>query len=168
MTTIAYRDGVMASDSCVTGYGMQEASICKIRRTSAGALVGFSGDADTRAVFALLDKVKNDKQLPDKRAIVDCQTDFAAIIAFSPSNVWFIECDEGENGRYTASVCPANLGFSAVGSGAKLAIGAMLAGKGAREAVALACKVDSYSKLPVHTLSFEPKTPAKKPKPKPK
>jgi ATP-dependent protease HslVU (ClpYQ) peptidase subunit len=165
VTTIAFKDGIMASDSCVTGYGMQEASICKISRTSAGALVGFSGDADTRAILALLDKVKTDKQLPSKQEIAACQTDCALIIAFSPGNAWFVECDEGEGGRFSASVCPANLGFSAVGSGSKLAIGAMLAGKSAREAVAIACKVDSYSKLPVHTLSFEPKKP-KPPRPK--
>lgn len=154
----------MASDSCITGAGMQEASVAKILRTSAGALIGWSGDVDNRAVLALLDNVKNAAGLPSKQEIAECLCDFSLIIAFSPNDAWFVEGSDRENGRYSGSVCPANLGFSAVGSGAKVAVGAMLAGKSAVDAVKIACKVDSYSKLPVHAISFVPKT--KPPKPK--
>ncbi len=163
MTTIAYKDGVMASDSCITGKGIQEASIAKILRTSAGAIIGWSGDADNRAVLALLDKVKTSRNLPTKQEIMACVTDFSLIMAFRPNDVWFVECDEEENGRFSASICPANLSYAATGSGAHLVYGAMAAGKSARDAVVIACKFDSYSKLPVHSMSFEPKKP---PKPK--
>jgi len=90
MTTIAFRDGVMASDSCITSDDMQVASSCKVFRTSAGALVGQAGDADCRAVFALLDKVKNSKGLPSKKEIEECRSDFELLIAFSAKDVWVV------------------------------------------------------------------------------
>ncbi|MCK1543278.1 hypothetical protein IVB12_15285 [Bradyrhizobium sp. 179] len=167
MTTIAFKDGIMASDSCISGSGFFAASVPKVLRTSAGALIGWSGEADNRAVLALLDKVKNPKSLPTKQEIAACQTEFDLLIAFGPNQVYNVTCDE-DNGRYTGYVTLANLGFAATGSGWALATGAMLAGKSARDAVMIACKVDRFSKLPVHALSFEPKIPTKKPKPKPK
>ena len=164
MTTIAFRDGVMASDSCVSSSGYMGASVPKVLRTSAGALIGWSGEADNRAVLALLDKVKTPKQLPTKQEIAACQTDFGLLIAFGPNSVYEVSCFE-ESGRYTGYVDIANLTVAAAGSGWALATGAMLAGKSAREAVVIACKVDNNSRLPVHSISFEPKP---KPKPKPK
>lgn len=165
MTTIAFKDGVMASDSCVSGSGYHAASVCKVIRTSGGALLGWAGDADNRAVLALLDKIKKPEQLPTKQEIAACQTDFLILIAFGPNNVWAVGCDEGENGRYTGFVNVHNLGMDAIGSGGDLALGAMMAGKSAREAVAIACKRDNMSKLPVHSISFLEKS-KKPPKPK--
>lgn len=164
MTTIAFKDGIMASDSCISGSGFYAASVQKVLRTSAGALIGWAGEADNRAVLALLDKVKTAKQLPTKQEIAACQTDFELLIAFGPNAVYVVGCDE-DNGRYTGYVNIANLGFAATGSGWALATGAMLAGKSARDAVMIACKIDNQSKLPVHAISFAPKPP-KKPKPK--
>ena len=55
-------------------------------------------------------------------------------------------------------------GFAAVGSGSSYAMAAMACGKGAREAVAIACKYDIYSKPPIHvvTLGKKPKIIKKK------
>lgn len=164
MTTIAFKDGIMASDSCISAAGFHFASVPKVLRTSAGALIGWAGEADNRSVLALLDKVKSPKQLPDKAAIAACITDFELLIAFGPNAVYEVACHE-ENGRFSGFVNLTNLGSAAAGSGWALATGAMLAGKSAREAVAIACKRDNGSKLPVHSISFEPKT-KKPPRPK--
>lgn len=57
MTTIAYKDGIMASDSCWTGEtDVQEVSAIKIRRLPSGALMGFSGANDAREMEELLAK----------------------------------------------------------------------------------------------------------------
>lgn len=168
MTTIAYKDGIMASDSCVSSLGIQVSSICKVLRTSVGALIGQAGDADCRAVFELLDKVKTAKQLPTKQQIAACQTEFEVVIAFPNKDVWMVGCNE-EQGRYDGFCYEVKGPFAATGSGWQFAMAAMRCGKTAREAVAIACEFDRSSKLPVHIVSFDPKSkPPLKPKPRPK
>jgi ATP-dependent protease HslVU (ClpYQ) peptidase subunit len=170
MTTIAFRDGVMASDSCITSDGhVQVASVIKVFRTSAGALIGQAGDADCRAVFALLDKVKNAKALPSKEEIEKTRTDFELLMAFGPKDVWYVGGQEyDDSGRYSGYVYPAAFPFAATGSGWKFALAAMRCGKSAKEAIVVACDFDRFSKLPIHALSFAPPKPRSKPKPKPK
>lgn len=166
MTTIAFKDGLMAADSCVSTYGLQIASMQKIHRTSAGVLIGQAGEADVRSVLLAIDKIKTSDKLPTKVEIAAFQTDFEFLIAFSPNNLWVMGCNE-ENGRYSGYVYQASTPYMATGSGWQLALGAMASGKSAREAVAIACKFDCFSRLPVHTVGFEPRSKAK-PKPKPK
>jgi ATP-dependent protease HslVU (ClpYQ) peptidase subunit len=167
MTTIAYKDGVMASDSCVSGGGVLWAKINKVSVTSAGALVGFAGDADVREVLQMVDRIHSSDDLPSKREIAAVQTDFAMLIAFAPDDVWAIECDEIE-GRFYGSVVTANLGYAAIGSGGKLATGALAAGASAVDAVMIATEFDCYSKAPVYSVSFKKPATKKPPKPKPK
>jgi ATP-dependent protease HslVU (ClpYQ) peptidase subunit len=167
MTTIAFKDGIMASDSCISGGGYYGASVNKVQRTSAGALIGWCGEADNRAVLTLIDKVKKPAQLPTKQEIAACLTDCQVLIAFGPNSLYIVGCDEDDSGRYHGYVNVCNLGAAAIGSGSHLALGAMLAGKSAREAVSIACKIDNNSKLPVNSMSFTPKTTKPKP-PRPK
>lgn len=166
MTTIACKDGVMACDSCWTDTnGMIGTSKNKITRLKSGALLGEAGDNDSRAVQALLQNVKSFDQMPTAKEIANCEVEYAAIILFPSGEMAqvSIERDARSWTDYIANTFPTNRGCSAVGSGSELAVGCMIAGKSARQAVALACGWDPHSKLPVHTMECVPvKTPARR------
>lgn len=161
MTTITYRNGIMASDSCCSSSQIQVSSNSKVHRTSAGALIGQAGDADLRAVFALLDKVKTSKGLPSRQEIAACISDFELIIAFNPKDVWVVGCGR-EGGGYNGFCYQVVAPFVATGSGWELAMAAMDCGRSAREAIGVACKYDRRSKLPIHSIGFEKKPPRRK------
>jgi hypothetical protein len=156
VTTIAYKDGVMACDSCWTGDEMQEASQTKIVRLASGALLGGSGDNDSREIFQLLDKIKRDKQLPTRTQLAALRVSFSGLLALPNGEIFKISADFGEKESDSDyGIWPVGRrGLAAAGSGCHLAIGAMAAGKSAREAVAIACKFDINSRLPVHSLEL--------------
>jgi ATP-dependent protease HslVU (ClpYQ) peptidase subunit len=159
MTTCAYKDGVLATDSCWTWGDTQTTSLIKVRRLSSGALLGGAGDNDDRAVVALLDKIKTFERLPSKAELAATRTRFAGLLVLPRGKVVMIDIepmDEGYN-HYDAQVWEANRGFAAIGSGSHYALGAMAAGKGAKEAVAIACRLDINSKPPVHSMALVPK-----------
>ena len=67
MTVIAYRDGMMAADSCWSDNhendscsGLIFSHAPKLRRLSSGALYGGAGASDDRELVALLDNVTAD------------------------------------------------------------------------------------------------------------
>jgi hypothetical protein len=165
MTTIACKSGVMACDSCWTdGNDLQGTSMTKVIRLKSGALLGEAGDNDSRAVVKLLQSVKTFEQMPTALELAACCVDYAAIILFpNMTMAQILIMRHGAEGElsYTAQAWPVNRGCSAVGSGAAVAIGAMKAGRSAREAVAISCDTDPNSKLPVHTYVVETK-PARK------
>lgn len=134
MTTIAYKDGIMACDSCWTGDEMQETSQSKIVRLSSGALLGGSGDNDSREIHQLLDKVKTAKQLPQRTQLAALRVSFSGLLVLRSGAVFKISADFGE--KETDSdygIWPVGRrGMAAAGSGGHLAIGAMAAGKSAR------------------------------------
>lgn len=159
MTTIACKDGTMACDSCWTDSNdVQGTSLTKIIRLKSGALLGEAGDNDSRAVVKLLQSVKNFDQMPTALELAACCVDYLAIILFangSMAQISITRCGEAGEMSYVAGAWPVNRGCTAVGSGAQLAIGAMKAGKTAREAVMVSCDSDPNSKLPVHTYVVE-------------
>jgi hypothetical protein len=153
MTTIAYTNGIMASDSSWVGNDeIQDTSLTKIVRLTSGALWGGAGDADDRELVALLQHVKKPAQLPTKRQLHELRMDGVGLIVFPNGDVWKIEIGEKPEG---CGVWPCNRGYAAVGSGAHLAIGYMGKGGSARDAVAFACRFDPYSRLPVHYLPLK-------------
>lgn len=154
MTTIAYKDGVMACDSCWASNSVQTTSLTKIQRLSSSALIGTAGDGDVRAVLALLDKIKSPDKLPTRFDLAATRCDFDAILVFLTGQVWHISIGRVGKGDYEGQVWPANRGIAAVGSGSELAIGAMAAGKSARDAVNIACKFDINSRRPVHVVAL--------------
>jgi hypothetical protein len=159
MTTIAYKRGMMACDSCWTdaGEAVQQTSLIKIVRLSSGALFGSSGDNDCRAVELLLDKIKTFDKLPTAIQLADTHCDCVGILAFKTGEAVIIEIKEpeaGEQVEWRASVYRANRGCAGVGTGGELAIGAMEAGATASQAVKIACGWDINSKPPVHVIQL--------------
>ena len=158
MTTIAYKAGVMACDSCWTDADLYDVAQTKIVRLASGALLGGSGDNDGREIEALLDKVKTARQLPTRTQLAALRSSFSGLLVLPSGAVFKVSAGYDEKPRDADyGIWPSGRkGVAAAGSGAHLAIGAMAAGKSAREAVAIACAWDIHSRLPVHALTLKP------------
>lgn len=163
MTVIAYRNGIMASDSCWSSNGTQNVSHIKIVRLSSGALLGSAGDNDCRIMVDLLDKIKDPRKLPTRAALAATKIEYDGLIAFAKGGVWQVstcrhndagypESEEVDCGCWPASTMG---GYAAVGSGADYALSAMDAGANAKLAVEIACKRNIYCRLPVHTMRLK-------------
>lgn len=164
MTTIAFRAGIMACDSCWTYYGTQVASAIKIKRLSSGALLGQAGDNDCRGIELLLDRIKDPRKLPTRAELTATRESFHGLLALPRGGVFCVataKVDESGfpvDGDEDIGVWLATTmgGYAAVGSGADYALAAMDAGASAREAVSIACRRDVFSRPPVHVLKLTP------------
>lgn len=142
MTTIAYRKGVLAGDSQATDDQVWRTKKIHRLNTEAGVLlVGYCGEIHAALVFIEWLK-NNESRKPDLsneafEAIVIAET--GRVTIWTPSLVPWRPAGE----------------FFAIGSGAKAALGAMHAGKGAVEAVKIAAKIDPYTRGPVHSLRLK-------------
>jgi hypothetical protein len=158
MTTIACKDGLMACDSGWTDEnGYFATSLTKIVELRSGALLGEAGDNDSRAVQALLQNVKSFAEMPSALQLAETKIDYAAVILFPDGEMAQVSVGRSSHGpsEFVGGAWPVNRGLTAVGSGAGVAIGAMLAGKSAAEAVTFACDADPNSKLPVHVYDIK-------------
>lgn len=141
MTTIAYRDGVLAADSLVTlGSTKVHGSYQKIRRIGE-YLVGTAGSVASCQAFVDWLRSGDDSHPPPKG-------EYNALIVDPRGRV-----REIENG----SVLPVPRGakFFAIGSGSPYALAAMYAGATAIDAVKIAAKIDTSTGLPVKTLKVK-------------
>lgn len=145
MTTIAHRSGIIAADSRETwGDGDSTSNCEKLFRKRVGrrdVIIATAGGSYSGMVF--LDWFGSGKPEPSVLSTLDLEEDFTALVL-----------DRGK--VYTANhlcrlvedINP----FVAIGSGRKAALAAMYCGRGAREAVAVACKIDPYSAPPIVTM----------------
>jgi len=146
MTTIAYRDGLMAADSGAwTTSGTLLGHTDKIDRLEDGTLIGSAGDY-TATVRALewLAAGKSEESKPEfgeEEAVL-------LLIVHSDGAVGIAMSDLVE--------CPLLGDYFAIGSGCELALGAMAAGARAEEAVLIACRFDSATIGPVMTERLHP------------
>lgn len=166
MTTIAYKAGVIAADSRVTvdteAGGVRSFDCQKlwrrrivINKREQEAILATAGEGPSGQLF--VDKIGDpDLPLNDLRdTFVQGDADFTILIL----------CEDGlfEVNKWCAyeKIIPTN-GCYAVGSGTKVAMGAMLAGKNAKAAVEIACILDPHTFGPVHTMKLTKKpTPMK-------
>lgn len=133
MTTVAYRAGVLASDSQATDnqvWSVQK--LWEVADDSEVILVGICGDIF--AAMAFIEWLKDREHA--RKPQIECE-DFEAIVIAS-------------NGRVTLwnqSLVPFKPRgkFFAIGSGGAAAMGAMHAGKSAVEAVKIAKRIDPYT-----------------------
>lgn len=132
MTTIAYRDGVMAADTALTVDGVYQGEIVKTVLLNAH-VIGVAGLAAHQVAFC---------QFLDGQELTLEKDQFFNAIVVSP---------EGNLAVYDQHLIPVqlNVPFHAIGSGREIAIGAMAAGATAEEAVRIACCYDAYSAEPV-------------------
>lgn len=134
MTTIAYKNGVLAADTSVTSNAVYVANTLKIHRVN-GWLVGGSGSVGAHySVSRWLEAGADFKKPVDWGSVED-----AASIIVSPGGALY-HTDTG-----SGWVVPEQTPFVACGSGADFARAAMLLGCSARDAVAVAIQLDLYS-----------------------
>lgn len=141
MTTIAYRNGVLAADSQASDSQVWRTRKIERLDTEAGELlVGWCGEVFAAQVF--IEWLKDNKnRKPDIG-----NEDFEAIVIAKTGRVTI----------WNQSMVPwkPRASYYALGSGAGPALGAMWAGKGAIAAVQAACKHDPYSSAPIHSLKL--------------
>lgn len=161
MTVIAWRNGIMACDSCWSIAGTQIASAIKIRRLSSGALLGGAGDNDARAIEALFEKVKDPRKMPSRAELAATRVDFCGLLALPRGGVFtissvkhdeagWVDNEDDEDAEAGIWFATSMGGYAAVGSGGDCALAAMDAGADAKRAVEIACRRNVYCRPPVH------------------
>lgn len=139
MTTIAYRNGILAADGRSTsGHLIVNDKTTKIHRLSDGALFALAGNDAYEA--PMLHALEDGGPLPEYK--FDNDGGFIAVLVEVDGTLKTYE-GEGEFSFVTAD-------FAAFGSGADFAYGAMEMGAGAEEAVTVACRRDKNSGGAIH------------------
>lgn len=138
MTTLAYRNGVIAADSLATSAGYRDGLVIKIRKIGP-LLVGGVGTSAVCERF--VDWVR--KGMTGDSPWTG--TDLGNSMIVTPDDTILVF---GQNGPWRTRG-----DFYAMGSGELLALGAMAHGASAAEAVAAAIRFDVHSGGPVRTLS---------------
>ena len=141
MTIITYKDGIMAADSMYQRGPMPYRSIKKIIETD-DLVIGGAGDADDRALMEILRPIKDPSELPTVAKLRELEADSQHLVIFRKlGKVYLIGSDEdGKRGW----VVELKEKYYAIGSGEKVALGAMYMGSSAKEAVEAAIKhIDS-------------------------
>lgn len=139
MTTIAYRDGVMAADSGARNSGACIPWAQKLARGHDGTLYGVSGSAAESTMFLewVRDGVHTGKEQPKPRPTGECQSSFIVLVApvIGPLRLITAYGDESYYAPYFA-----------IGAGAATALGALYAGASAEGAIyAALCHADGAS-----------------------
>lgn len=137
MTTVVYRNGVMASDSAVTVGDARMGSLRKVFRLKDGSLVGFAGDY-ARGVHFL-------KWLDTDRSEDAPSLEDSTCMVVSPERV--ITVYQGEESL--PILYGPDQDYIAIGSGYTFALGACHQGASAEEAAQASCFHDVYSALPL-------------------
>lgn len=158
MTTVAYRDGIMAADSMLTiGDTRLAHAAAKLVAASDGSIAGASGD--TSLCQAFLQWVESESMsccVPPPAAIGDFR--YTGIVV-SPGGTVLL---------YDGSPHPIRLEpapYIAIGSGRDAALGAMAMGASAAAAVAIASEIDIYTGGRITTVSLREETTPARPVP---
>lgn len=131
MTTIAYRDGVLAADRLITADGIRCGTVAKVIRGPGGQLAAVSGDLNDVTLFFKWVQ-RGCRGRPPKG------TNNPLGYLVLPSGL--VKEWEG-----TDDFNVFESSFRAAGSGERFAIGAMAAGADAVRAVEIACEFDVHS-----------------------
>lgn len=143
MTTIAYRDGVLAADSrAYSGDKVPIGSKTKVHRMADGSLLGVS----TTSVGGdqLIRRWVEAGSLPV--ASTDLKPDaFTALLVKPDGSVWYASDNMEWSGPLTGE-------FFAIGSGEQFALGALVMGASVERAVEAGIELDPWSAGPVTVL----------------
>lgn len=136
MTTIAFRNGIVASDSSAENNGWVAGhSVAKMRRGAIGDVYAVTGNlAESWSAIDLIDKGESPKLSEDCR-----------VVRFHPNGS--ITVYEG------VGSFPVECEYTAFGSGSPVALAAMMMGASAQRAVEIAISLDPYTGGSVVTMS---------------
>lgn len=155
MTTVAFRAGIMACDSCFSLGNSIDTLSTKIARLKSGALLGQAGANDARPIFQMLQSAKTVSQLPSLEALMALRFEFLGLLILPAGRIFKLQTSAKlpqDNEDDDLGLWEIERDFTAIGTGTDFAVGAMEAGASARQAVRIACRNDLSSRLPVHTL----------------
>lgn len=148
MTTIAYRDGMMAADS--RAYAGRNAPLgikTKIRRLDDGTLVGCSSSEPGQAEAVMDWYAQGCASRPAFK-----EPKFTLLVVKPDGSAFYAESEFYLSGPFRAP-------FYAIGSGEAFAQGAMHFGATAHQAVEIASRCDVWSDVPVVVLQHEGEAP---------
>lgn len=142
MTTIAYRDGVLAGDSRVScGDMVVDNKAVKVHRIRGNRLLGWAGKVeDAERLKLALRKKETPPANLDVDAIMVHMVNGAPMIQLFEGNLWVTQ--KGQP-------------YYAIGSGAPYALGAMDAGATAQEAASIGSKRDVASGGKIRSVRFK-------------
>lgn len=159
MTTIAYRDGVIASDSRATWDDWSQSRCIKLYRAKSkvdpvkgDVIVATAGHSAASLLFLDWLEIGGEPRLHERG--VDENTEFECLVVHK-SGVWVAD--------RLCRLEKLEEDFWAAGSGRQAALGAMHAGKGAMDAVRIATRIDPFSGGRVVSMSLDPPA-ARKPR----
>lgn len=154
MTTIAYKDGLMACDSAYSDSDTLLTRRSKITRLKSGGLLGSSGEDDDRAVVELFDKVKTPSGFPSRKQLIDLQVDYGGILVLPSGRIFSVGVDEPDKDQthWSGGIFEVAEDYYAVGGGREHALTAMECGKSAKDAVHMAIRRSMTSRPPVHVV----------------
>jgi len=142
MTTIAYRDGILVTDSAASSNGVLDGRIRKaviIREH----VIGFAGAAGQCVQVLRLIAEQHKEPLQD-------------LVSFEEPSAWFMRIDKRGYVEYLEPDCwewfALEAPFHAMGSGKDIAMGAMQVGASAYEAVSAAAALDSSTAKPLYRI----------------
>lgn len=134
MTTVAYRDGVMASDSQATSTKVQLLSEQKkVFRLKCGDIIGCAG---ATAAFPIVVRELNKAAKEGEGKLPSLPRAATVMLATKEGKLWMWEKGWED---YTAEP------YMAIGTGWVVALAAMDAGADAKKAVEIACRRDVYT-----------------------
>src|SRR3990167_6369122 len=124
MTTIAYKDKIIASDSCWTNSSdVIITKRIKVDQLPNGVVIGQAGDNDGRAICELFSKINTPSELPPSKEILELGCDCTCIIIFPNGQTFILEVELDESRRKESQFYETREKFIAIGSGAKIALG---------------------------------------------
>jgi len=148
MTTIAYRNGIIAADSRETtsdeSAGDYAGKCVKLLRVGDNVVALQGESSPGMAWLHWFREGMRDEALA--QSIRDAQNDFTAVV-LNKRGLWTWDCWLVPQ-KVTAR-------FYAVGSGTKAALGALHMGASAVQAVRVACKIDPWSAPPIVSMSLK-------------
>lgn len=149
MTTVAYRDGVMAGDSGNLFSNVMYRSAVKVARGPNGSLHGVTGNAGDAGQYIawVLAGMNGDPPKPEPTNREEGRSAFIALVVPPTGNIVRLWTAYGWEDHH-------NVPFMAVGAGAEMAIGAMAAGATAEQAVAICAEHSTYASHPIRTVSL--------------
>lgn len=154
MTTIAYKSGILVSDSQASSQGSVCNRLCKVFKLDSGSLIGFSGDVYWKELINLFNPVLSPNDFPAYDALKALDYDVGILYVFPNGSIYEIGLSGNNATDASTFVWEVQPEFASVGSGSSYAVAAMKAGASARRAVEIACFFDTRSGLPLHQVKL--------------
>jgi hypothetical protein len=142
VTTIVYKDGVMAGDTAIFDRGTYCGSTAKVFRRKDGALIGIAGRLGE--LIAYKDWFLNGEH-GDRPKFADDESE--ALIVRPDGTMWWV----GQS-----DICQITAAYACIGTGFKLAVGALEAGATVEEAMWIAMRLDSMTREPMNVVKLHP------------